>query len=179
MSERRLPLHPNRDQLKHQAKDLLREMQRDGPRAQLADAQHALARSYGAHNWTRLIQSCRLATRSGATTTTRFATSRNGSNTRQLARCTGARRAAHAAPNPWECHLGSVARIYTECSALDVPKKGRVSAKTLRESMASPLHRRLAGGQHVEETYDRHRDDIAQQLFRPCRPDFDPHGSSG
>ena len=60
MSARRLPLHPNRDQLKHQAKDLLREMTARDPRAKLADAQHELARSYGAHNWTRLMQSCRL-----------------------------------------------------------------------------------------------------------------------
>jgi hypothetical protein len=60
MSERRLPLHPNLDQLKHQAKDLLREMQRDTPGAKRADAQHALARSYGASNWARLVHSCRL-----------------------------------------------------------------------------------------------------------------------
>src|SRR5262245_39556275 len=77
MSERRLPVVPDLDQLKHQAKDLLRAIHRNEPAAiaellenhpsppapeaaKLADAQLALARSYGASSWTRLVQSCKL-----------------------------------------------------------------------------------------------------------------------
>jgi hypothetical protein len=60
MSDRHLPVRPDLDQLKHQAKDLLRDMRRGAPEAKLADAQLALARSYGAPGWTRLVQSCRL-----------------------------------------------------------------------------------------------------------------------
>ena len=63
MSDRHLPVRPNLDQLKHQAKDLLRAIKRGDPgaagicgpiirsgstpRARLADAQLVLARSYG------------------------------------------------------------------------------------------------------------------------------------
>lgn len=75
--DRHLPVRPNLEQLKHQAKDLLRAM-RDGDNAaieefnqfhpkpvqpneaKLADAQLALARSYQAPNWTRLVQACTL-----------------------------------------------------------------------------------------------------------------------
>ena len=75
---RSLPVRPNLEQLKHQAKDLLRRI-RGGdteaiaefsslyPKAppeptqiKLADVQFVLARSYGAPNWTRLVQSCQL-----------------------------------------------------------------------------------------------------------------------
>lgn len=77
MPQRRLPVRPDLDQLKHQAKDLLRAF-RDGdpaatadfrqfhPRtinaaaAQLADAQLVLARSYQAPSWPRLVQACDL-----------------------------------------------------------------------------------------------------------------------
>lgn len=78
---RSLPVRPNLDQLKHQAKDLLRAARRGEPAAldeirryhpqgdaalrlpekiQLADAQLALARSYGAPAWPRLVQACKL-----------------------------------------------------------------------------------------------------------------------
>ena len=73
---RRLPVRPNLDQLKHQAKDLLRNIRRGDDDAlaefkafhpqphheeiKLADAQFALARSYGASSWPRLVQSCNL-----------------------------------------------------------------------------------------------------------------------
>jgi hypothetical protein len=60
MSERHLPVHPNLDQLKHQAKDLLRDMKREQPGAKLADAQFALARSYGVVSWPRLVLACRM-----------------------------------------------------------------------------------------------------------------------
>jgi len=61
VSERRLPVRPNLDQLKHQAKDLLQEMQATTPLARLADAQLALARSYQASSWPRLVHAVRLA----------------------------------------------------------------------------------------------------------------------
>ena len=77
MSDRHLPVRPNLDQLKHQAKDLLREIQRgdaaaaaellkhhpeqlEPAEAQLADAQLALARSYGLPSWPRLVLACRM-----------------------------------------------------------------------------------------------------------------------
>lgn len=60
MSERHLPVHPNLDQLKHQAKDLLSDLKREQPEAKLADAQFALARSYGVASWPRLELACRL-----------------------------------------------------------------------------------------------------------------------
>jgi len=77
MSARRLPVRPDLDQLKNQAKDLLKAY-RDGDaearadfaefhpkrvgagRAKLADAQLVLARSYGASSWTRIVQCCQL-----------------------------------------------------------------------------------------------------------------------
>ena len=77
MSDRYLPSRPNLDQLKHQAKDLLRQI-RGGDRAaiaelrshhpepvepgdaKLADAQLALARSYGVASWSRLVLACRM-----------------------------------------------------------------------------------------------------------------------
>ena len=77
MPDRNLPVRPDLDQLKHQAKDLLRAIRREDPdalaelranhpdpidpkSAKLADAQLALARAYGAPSWTRLAQSCRM-----------------------------------------------------------------------------------------------------------------------
>ena len=61
METRRQPDRPNIDQLRHQAKDLLREMQATDPAVKLAEAQLALARSYQASSWPRLVQACRLA----------------------------------------------------------------------------------------------------------------------
>ena len=75
--DRHLPVRPNLDQLKHQAKDLLRGIQRGdaaaiaefnafhpkpvaADQAKLADAQLALARSYQAPSWPRLVQACKL-----------------------------------------------------------------------------------------------------------------------
>ena len=76
MSERTLPIRPDLEQLRHQAKDLLRAIERGDPEAlaelrehsprtdpaaaKLADAQHVLARSYGAANWARLVHACEL-----------------------------------------------------------------------------------------------------------------------
>lgn len=77
MPDRHFPVRPNLDQLKHQAKDLLRalragdataaaELQKNHPEAvapgaiQLADAQLALARAYGIASWPRLVAACRL-----------------------------------------------------------------------------------------------------------------------
>lgn len=75
--DRHLPVRPNLDQLKHQAKELLRDIRR-GDRAaitefethhpnppardeiKLADVQLALARSYQAPSWPRLVQACEL-----------------------------------------------------------------------------------------------------------------------
>jgi len=77
MSVRRLPVRPDLDQLKHQAKDLLRAIHAGDPAAiaelrahhpdpiapssaKLADAQLVLARSYEASSWTRLVQAVEL-----------------------------------------------------------------------------------------------------------------------
>jgi ankyrin repeat protein len=60
VSERYLPVHPNLTQLKHQAKDLLREMKDARPQAKLAEAQFELARSYGVASWPRLVLACRM-----------------------------------------------------------------------------------------------------------------------
>ena len=77
MSDRGLPVRPNLDQLKHQAKDLLRQIRRGDPaaieqlnryhpdqidpaKAKLADAQLVLARAYEAPSWPRLVLACRL-----------------------------------------------------------------------------------------------------------------------
>ena len=71
---RRLPVRPDLVQLRHQAKDLLRLIRRGDSEAieefnkfsggnteiKLATVQHALARSYGATSWTRMVQSCKL-----------------------------------------------------------------------------------------------------------------------
>ena len=77
MSARRLPVRPDLDQVRNQAKDLLKayragdreaiahfaELHPDRPsagRAKLADAQLVLARIYGAASWTRVVQCCQL-----------------------------------------------------------------------------------------------------------------------
>ena len=77
MPVRHLPVAPDLDQLKHQAKDLLRAIRRGDPEAiaelhefhphppsahetKLADAQLVLARSYQASSWPRLVQACKL-----------------------------------------------------------------------------------------------------------------------
>ena len=78
MPSRRLPVHPDQDQLHRQAKELLRaihagdasaiaELNEHHPEssepaaAKLADAQLVLARTYGVSSWTRLVQAVRLA----------------------------------------------------------------------------------------------------------------------
>lgn len=75
MPDRHVPVRPNLDQLRHQAKDLLRAVRRGEPeavaefsrnhpemippsRAKLADAQLALARTYGVASWPRLVAAC-------------------------------------------------------------------------------------------------------------------------
>jgi ankyrin repeat protein len=84
--DRHFPVRPNLDQLKHQAKDLLRAIRQGDPAAiaelrqhhpkqgtktmdpasaklaevKLADAQAALARSYGLASWPRLVTACRI-----------------------------------------------------------------------------------------------------------------------
>ena len=77
MPERRLPVRPNLDQLKHQAKDLLRQIHSgdsaaieefkkyhpekiEPGEAKLADVQLVLARSYTAPSWPRLVLACQL-----------------------------------------------------------------------------------------------------------------------
>jgi hypothetical protein len=77
MANRHFPVRPNLDQLKHQAKDLLRAIRRgdlsairelqehhlervEPGEARLADAQLTLARSYGLPSWPRLVLACRM-----------------------------------------------------------------------------------------------------------------------
>ena len=77
MAARHFPVRPNLEQLKHQAKDLLRAIRRfdasavkdlgehhprrvEPAEAKLADAQLALARSYGLPSWPRLVLACRM-----------------------------------------------------------------------------------------------------------------------
>ncbi len=77
MPTRHLPVRPDLDQLRHQAKDLLKAIQQsetsaledlhafhpnppDPASAKLADAQLVLARSYQAPGWPRLVQACEL-----------------------------------------------------------------------------------------------------------------------
>jgi hypothetical protein len=76
MADRHFPVRPDLEQLKHQAKDLLRAVRRgdssavadfqkhhperiEPDAAKLADAQLALARSYGLPSWPRLVLACR------------------------------------------------------------------------------------------------------------------------
>ena len=77
MAERHFPVRPNLEQLRHQAKDLVRAVRRGDPAAvaevrrnhprpgaweemTLADARLALARSYGLPTWKRLLLACRM-----------------------------------------------------------------------------------------------------------------------
>lgn len=77
MAHRHFPVRPDVVQLRHQAKDLLRALRSGDSKAQaelgehhpdppqtdaakLADAQLALARSYGLTSWPRLVHACRL-----------------------------------------------------------------------------------------------------------------------
>jgi hypothetical protein len=77
MASRLIPVRPNLDQLRHQAKDLLQAIRsgdqgavadcgryhpklKDLSSARLADAQLVLARSYGLSGWARLVTACRL-----------------------------------------------------------------------------------------------------------------------
>jgi hypothetical protein len=77
MPNRRLPVRPNLDQLKHQAKDLLRAIRAgdleaiadlhahhhkklEPAKVKLSDAQLVLARSYEAPSWPRLVLACKL-----------------------------------------------------------------------------------------------------------------------
>ncbi len=77
MAHRHFPVRPDLDQLKHQAKDLLRALRRNEPDAvllfrehsphtakphlaKLADAQFVIARSYGLPSWPRLVTACRM-----------------------------------------------------------------------------------------------------------------------
>lgn len=77
MADRHFPVRPDLEQLMHQAEDLLRDIGRGEPAAvgelakhhpervepadaRLADAQLALARSYGLPSWSRLVTACRM-----------------------------------------------------------------------------------------------------------------------
>ncbi len=77
MTGRHFPVRPNLEQLKHQAKDFLRDLRRGDAAAiaefrehhperiqpndaKLADAQLALARSYGLPSWPRLVRACEM-----------------------------------------------------------------------------------------------------------------------
>jgi hypothetical protein len=77
MADRHFPVRPDLEQVKHQAKDLLRAIHQGDPSAvaelqahhperiesadaKLADAQLTLARSYGIPSWPRLVLACRL-----------------------------------------------------------------------------------------------------------------------
>jgi hypothetical protein len=51
---RDLPPRPHLDHLRKQAKELLGSLRQQNPEAQLADAQHAIAREYGFESWPRL-----------------------------------------------------------------------------------------------------------------------------
>src|SRR5690242_10239645 len=78
MPSRRLPVHPDQEQLHRQAKELLRAIHAgdgsaiaevrehhpdsiDPVAAKLSDAQLVLARTYGVSSWTRLVQAVQLA----------------------------------------------------------------------------------------------------------------------
>ncbi len=77
MTDRHFPVRPDLDQLRHQAKDLLRAVRMADPsataelskhhpgsiapgKAKLADAQLVLALSYGLPSWPRLVLACRM-----------------------------------------------------------------------------------------------------------------------
>ena len=75
--DRHFPVRPNLEQLRHQAKDMLRTIRQSEPAAvaelrkhhpkpmdpagaKLADARLVLARSYGLSSWPRLVTACRM-----------------------------------------------------------------------------------------------------------------------
>jgi len=75
--DRHFPVRPNLEQLRNQAKDLLRDLRHEEPRAlrlwrehrpvassiaeaKLADAQFVLARMYGIVSWPRLVTACQM-----------------------------------------------------------------------------------------------------------------------
>src|SRR5579872_1223852 len=75
--DRHFPVRPDLEQLRHQAKDLLRDLREGDPEAvaqlckhhpkaadaavaKLADAQLILARVYGLPSWARLVTACRM-----------------------------------------------------------------------------------------------------------------------
>jgi len=77
LADHDFPVRPNLEQLKHQAKDLLRAIKQGEPsalaelkkhhrkaitpqKAKLANAQLALARSYGLPSWPRMATACRM-----------------------------------------------------------------------------------------------------------------------
>lgn len=77
MADRHVPVRPDLEQLRHQAKDLLRAFRNGDPAAladfskhhpeqvssadaKLADAQFVLARSYGVASWPRLVLACQV-----------------------------------------------------------------------------------------------------------------------
>jgi hypothetical protein len=77
VSARHLPVRPNLEQLKQQARDLHRAIRSGAPdaladlrahhrrsvdpaAARLSDAQHVLARSYGVASWPRLVHACQM-----------------------------------------------------------------------------------------------------------------------
>jgi hypothetical protein len=60
VSERYLPVHPDLNQLEQQADEMLQDMRAEQPGATLADAQFALARSYGVASWPRLVLACQM-----------------------------------------------------------------------------------------------------------------------
>lgn len=73
---RDLPNTPNLAHLRKQAKHRLTEMERQNPNAQLADAQHAIARDYGFASWPRLkahVESLPVTPSSGGMPTSPFA----------------------------------------------------------------------------------------------------------
>lgn len=61
MTDRRLPVRPDLDQLNDEANGLLQEMQAANPEARLEEAQLEIARSYQASGWPRLVHATRLA----------------------------------------------------------------------------------------------------------------------
>lgn len=63
---RELPRQPNLEYLRKQAKELLDQMRQRNPSAQLADAQHALAREYGFASWAQLKTHIELVLRPAA-----------------------------------------------------------------------------------------------------------------
>jgi hypothetical protein len=63
---RELPRQPNLEYLRKEAKELLDQLQQRNPSAQLADAQHALARDYGFASWPQLKTHVELVLRPAA-----------------------------------------------------------------------------------------------------------------